>query len=655
MMVNEAKDALGSLQLIEQLIPQGQFSEAMHILATLEARNNLAPKDHFACQLLRHKMLIEQGDYQQSLALAEELLKTSELLGNQVLMVDAILSKLEMTKRFITIWNSSVAQRRELLDLINTGESILAVIPQLEPQETEKRLAILQWHKGNICRSLGNFDSSLQYLQRGLSFHEEKSNNNALAEVLIDISRTYHTKGLHERRLEHLEKSLKIYHEIDNEEGLAEIYIELSFCKYDMGELAEAHECFQKSCEKAEKLKLTPRLGSLFNWIGEFSYLKSGQSDLALKAFQRSFAIFKQFDHRRGMAWTALRQGNIHSYHKGQFNKGLECYKQSQELYEAVEDSYGIAAIHWLRGGCYYQRGDVDLALASFKRSLTIFEEFKLDLSLSYVFLGLGWVYQAKGDLDRAKGYFRRSLQIAEELKEIIENEWTVSQALQGLVMLSIDSDSLEDAQDYFRKLEQYWESKQHSQLVSQVYHLAKAMLVKSSPRMRDKVEAQEILQQLVDEEELFDGSFAIKTKAMLNLCELLLFEIKASKDETPGMRDLLQEAKTLIENLSSLAQKQPSFPLLIDAFVLQAKLALIEGDFNSATELLERAAITAEEKELQLLGEKVATEKKRLEDQYDSWQRLIQSNAPFHARLEQARLEEYLERALKTAHMDSS
>jgi tetratricopeptide (TPR) repeat protein len=383
--------------------------------------------------------------------------------------------------------------------------------------------------------------------------------------------------------------------------------------------------------------------------------MKVGQSDLALKAFQRSFAIFKQFDHRAGMAWSALRQGNIHSYHKGEFNKGLECYKQSQELYEALGDSFGIAAIHWLRGGCYYQRGDVDLALASFKRSLAIYEEFELNLSLNYVFLGLGWVYQAKGDLDRTKGYFRRSLEISDELKEIVDNEWTVSIALQSLVMLSIDTNSLEDAQDYLHQLEQYCERKPHNQFVSQAYRLAKAMLIKGSPRMRDKVEAQEILQQLVDEEELFDWSFAIKTKAMLTLCELLLFEIKASKDETPGLRDLLQEAKTLIENLTSLAQKQPSFPLLIDAFVLQAKFALIEGDLNSATELLKRATIAAEEKKLQLLGEKVATERKRLEDQYDSWQELIQSNAPFQDRLEQARLEEYLERALKTAHMDSS
>ncbi|MFW9917109.1 MAG: tetratricopeptide repeat protein, partial [Candidatus Thorarchaeota archaeon] len=331
-MVSEAKDPLGSLKQIEQLIPQGQFNEALQILTAIENRNDLAPKDRFTCKLLRHKILIEQGDYQQSLALSEELLKTSERLGNQVLMVDAILSKLEMIKWLITIWNSSVAQRRELLDLINTGESILAAIPQLEPQETEKRLAILERHKGNIYRSLGDFDSSLQYLQRSLSFYEEKSNKNALAEVLIDISRTYQTRGLHESRLEYLEESLKTYQQIDNEEGLAEVYIELASCKYDMGEPVEGQEYFQKSCEKAEKLKATPRLGSLFNWIGEFNYMKVGQSDLALKAFQRSFYIFKQFDHRAGMAWSALRQGNIHSYHKGEFNKGLECYKQSQEL-----------------------------------------------------------------------------------------------------------------------------------------------------------------------------------------------------------------------------------------------------------------------------------------------------------------------------------
>ncbi|MFX0123458.1 MAG: hypothetical protein ACFFAE_07435 [Candidatus Hodarchaeota archaeon] len=47
---------------------------------------------------------------------------------------------------------------------------------------------------------------------------------------------------------------------------------------------------------------------------------------------------------------------------------------------------------------------------------------------------------------------------------------------------------------------------------------------------------------------------------------------------------------------------------------------------------------------------EKVSSERHLIEKQYDKWQELIQRNAPFRVRLEEARLKDYIKDGLKMA-----
>ncbi len=136
---------------------------------------------------------------------------------------------------------------------------------------------------------------------------------------------------------------------------------------------------------------------------------------------------------------------------------------------------------------------------------------------------------------------------------------------------------------------------------------------------------------------------FTITQLAMLNLCELLLDELK-----TYGEINVLQEAKSLVDKLYSLAQDRHSHSLVVNSLILKAKFAMIEGDLTTAAQYLEQAKVNAEEKSLGRLAEKVTTEKHQLEAQYDTWEQLIQRNAPFHERVEHARLSEYLNRAEK-------
>ncbi|MFW9914642.1 MAG: hypothetical protein ACFFGZ_03440 [Candidatus Thorarchaeota archaeon] len=140
---------------------------------------------------------------------------------------------------------------------------------------------------------------------------------------------------------------------------------------------------------------------------------------------------------------------------------------------------------------------------------------------------------------------------------------------------------------------------------------------------------------------------------AMVNLCELLLDELKAY-----GELSVLQEASSLADRLYSLAQDRHSLSLVVTSLILKAKFAMIEGDLMTATRYLEQARVTAEEKNLGQLAEKATAETRQLEAQFETWEQLIQRNAPIKERVEQARIADYLkdvEKLVSAQRLDMS
>lgn len=112
------------------------------------------------------------------------------------------------------------------------------------------------------------------------------------------------------------------------------------------------------------------------------------------------------------------------------------------------------------------------------------------------------------------------------------------------------------------------------------------------------------------------------------------------------GELEVFEEAKSLIHKLNETAI---SLFDIIEALILQAKLYIIEGNFQDALELFDQAKNLAEEKNLSSFVEKVSSEKQRFEEVYEKWLGLIQSNSSIQKRLEYSRLEQYIKEARKS------
>ncbi|MFW9991651.1 MAG: hypothetical protein ACFFD4_06295 [Candidatus Odinarchaeota archaeon] len=158
---------------------------------------------------------------------------------------------------------------------------------------------------------------------------------------------------------------------------------------------------------------------------------------------------------------------------------------------------------------------------------------------------------------------------------------------------------------------------------------------------MKDKAQAQAVLKEII--EETSPVPFLTVSRAMFELCELLLVELKSF-----GELEVLNEAKKLLQELYDRARKWNSSSITVQTLLLQSKLSTIEGDLQQAHQYLEQAKDMAEERKMGTQLQDVNKEQELLQAEFNTWQELIQRNVPLQERLEQARMTEYIEKARK-------
>lgn len=171
-------------------------------------------------------------------------------------------------------------------------------------------------------------------------------------------------------------------------------------------------------------------------------------------------------------------------------------------------------------------------------------------------------------------------------------------------------------------------------------YKLAQAIYLKNKPRVKQKIEAQELLESVSKEERI---PYQFTVIALFNLCELLLDELKLY-----GEREVLEEVERLTQKILQIAQKQHSYTLIVQILLIRSKFVLLDGALDTADNLLKQADIYTKEKGLSFLSDEISQERSNFEKELEVWTELTQRDSPFQKRLKQAKIENYISEAMK-------
>ncbi|MFX0092263.1 MAG: tetratricopeptide repeat protein [Candidatus Hodarchaeota archaeon] len=395
----------------------------------------------------------------------------------------------------------------------------------------------------------------------------------------------------------------------------------------------EQGENYSKTISEALPIELTLRQATLY-YLKGVSYLRQGDLEQALKYFELSLILREFFDNKQNLAKSLNRIGTVH-YLKGDLDKALDYFKNSLFLKKQLNNKQELAKSFNNLGEIYRQKGDLAQALDYYQQSLRLKEQFGNNYRVAISLHNIALIFQQQGNLEQALQNNQQSLELFEE----IGDRRHMSGVIFCLFSIAIDKNDLEMVQYYLQRLQQL-NDEEENKIINQRYRIAEALVMKTSTRLRKKFKAAEILRQVV-EEEIADHELTVL--AMLNLCELLLFELKSLEEV-----EILQDVKPLTQRLFEIARQQHSYSLLAETYVLKARLALMDLNIQETRQLFTQAQFIAEEKGLGRLALKISTEHDVLLEQLNTWEEIRKQNASLSERADLALLEDILKHMIR-------
>ncbi|MFX0094967.1 MAG: tetratricopeptide repeat protein [Candidatus Hodarchaeota archaeon] len=431
---------------------------------------------------------------------------------------------------------------------------------------------------------MGKFDSSLE------SINQAEFEIQTLKSALLKERTTKRFAPFQKRDFPALVKTLHKYN--------ADLKYFKATNSFSKGNLEQAIDYSSQSLILYEALKDNSGAASCHNTLGVFHAAKGNFSE-ALTHYQYAHTLLENMGNKR-QAFKVLNNIALIYWRQGELNQALEYLEQIASLYKEVDDSYHLA------------------------RTLT----------------NIAHLYWDLGDQDRAFDFLKQSL----KLKEGIGNLHSIANTLFSLIRVCVSNNDIDLANNYFEQLQQIAEQEQ-TKYIHQANRLAQALLLKTSSRRVQKAKAQQIFQEITQEEIV---EHELTELAFLSLCDLLLDELRESNDP-----EALEEINGYIQKLHEIAETQHSYSMLAEIHIIEAKLALLELNIQSARQSLTQAQALAEEKGLRKLAIRISNEHDQVLDQIRRWEELNEEKSSLTERIALAQLDNDIDYLLRQRPTD--
>ncbi|MDH5402495.1 MAG: tetratricopeptide repeat-containing sensor histidine kinase, partial [Candidatus Heimdallarchaeota archaeon] len=264
-------------------------------------------------------------------------------------------------------------------------------------------------------------------------------------------------------------------------------------------------------------------------------------------------------------------------YLKGDLVLADEYYHKALDLFNNMENEYSQAILKHDIGQIHLIRGDLDTAENYFLSSNSLWKKLKNKSMQAISLNSLGLIYRFKNNYKEAIKYLTESLKI----RKRDENPILISETLFNLVQVCLDLDDIEKAKEYYKEQE-ILNKITDNKIIHLRTQISKGLIYENTPDIQKQITAKSIFDDIL-KTEIVDFKFT--TTAILKLCDYLLLEYK-SFEKT----EVLGELETLIHRLYEIAEEQGNHIILIDALLIQAKIAEIQLDFVMSNEYLNQA-----------------------------------------------------------------
>ena len=393
------------------------------------------------------------------------------------------------------------------------------------------------------------------------------------------------------------------------------------------GEYGEAFEEALECLEFQEKFGNKSDIAYTLQMLGNIC-IGTDDYDLALDYSSRSLSIFEDIGDQIGKATTLGILGSI-SFYNGEIDQAIEFCKRSLSS-KMISPRTKLDNTNIL-SQVYMYRGELDKALKHLKQGIALAERENIYNYFVQFQIYVGNIYIQKGEFDLAIEYLKPNLSLAEK----INDEMGICSSLIYLLRAYLAKEDLEEVQkylDYLKKID----FQMKIRIVSNTYLLLKAVLFIKRGGSRNRGEAETMLKQISTNETVP----IIKAYSLIYLCEFYLEELNLFEDT-----EVFKEINPLISELYKISKENRMYGNLAEAKLLQAKVALIQMNFEEAQRLLTQAQRVAELYGITNTAQKISNEHDNYLEKLSEWKSLKERDAPMSERLKLAEVDGVLDR----------
>ncbi len=473
----------------------------------------------------------------------------------------------------------------------------------------------------------GKFEKAHELMNKFLERRESTLKDSLLCNLLkIDIMIQ---QGLYE-------EAIKLANQTYNESlGLRENILAFDALDYETKALVEFNrldEAWEKINEGEELLEKLPRelpreykkRRAALQYLKAFFYIFKSDADEAKKHFALCIPLFEEIGDNLELAYALFSSVVYYAVFKGEFDPAIKNLEKGLDISKKNNWKYGMALGLLAKGVITSLKGDVEHSTIYNEQSLALFKELNNKDLIAHILNNISWNYMIIGDMERAIEFIESSMKIRKERGNLA----AVARSYDNFIKILIEKGDLEKAQKAIEEFE-LLKNQLNDKEIETWYLFSKALVLKTSSRSRDRIEAEDILKQIIKDETI---TYEYTINALLLLCELLLIELRISNDLS-----FLEEINSFTAQLLEIAEKNHSFILFAEIYFLKAKLALLTLDLKTARRFLTQAQRIAERFGYNQLAAKITLEHEKLRNQLSMWDNLGKKEISLSERLELA------------------
>ncbi|MBN1217044.1 MAG: tetratricopeptide repeat protein [Candidatus Lokiarchaeota archaeon] len=567
--------------IIDKYISHGEYQEALKLLNSYKKERSLDEEETLYFQYLEIFICLDKGEFHKGLELAKSMIKECRAKHQYLWEINAIIGKAENSV--------CLGLFEETLRLIESGELLLDKIQDQNIDIIKQKKAYFHFLKGRVFAEKFEFYIAIEHFKDSVKLREETNDKFGLIFSLLNLGVSNGSIGNFKAARKYSKESLIIAKELNVETGVIWNLINLGGIEYHLRNLEDAISYAEECLAICEPNDYKHSSTLCYDIIGH-SLFEKGQLDKALQYFKKSLNYRLETGYMNLIAQSYFSIGNVYNQ-KGELKRSLEYYNKILKIPEVQED------------------------LRSKPAYLT----------------SIGKIYGELGDFNTAKRYLLEALDLLKGIKVhifyFLNFKVSLAKIYHYLIDLSVNNNEIENLDHYLKELHEI--SKEYPDLkqITQLYRLNKAIILKSSDRLMDKMEAGTVFKGIA-EEEIIDHEITIE--AMTNLCDVLISEL-----ELTGDKRILQEIEQLSDKLLEIAKSQYLYDVLAETYFFKAKISLLHLDIDTTRSMLTKAQDTAIKYGLWALASKISNEHDSLLTHLDEWEKKIKQNIPLQERFE--------------------